>query len=598
LGWFRRHLQVDSELLGMSMAMEMQQSGAAEVYLDGRLLARFGTLPTTGVAERAYLDNDPFVFTFSSVPDHVVAVRYACSDPARFLNVGEGAGFRLTILEATGAIRQRSGEVRTTTALQTMFTALGAFLALFHLALFAYRPAARENLYCSLCMFAFALLVYGDFQRLHTTSAAQAILFSRLQGSLVPAVVFFGLMTYYVIRQQQLPRSWLVFGVAGAMFAVGGFLWPNVVGARWYLYFVAMAVEVVRLEVGKPKAAGADPRVFLGTMGVLGLAAAYQALLNLGVARPIAGVTSIYAFGLLALGVSMSFEVVRKSARTSEQLERKLVEVQKLSAQVVDQEREASRRELQQRLLEAENARRGRELESARALQISMLPTSLPAVPGLEIAARMVTAAEVGGDYYDFRPLAGGGLLVAVGDATGHGVAAGIVVTVIKTMFAALGDQEDLAGFLGRCSRILRDLNTGPVHMCLALARVTTGSVCVCSAGMPPLLIRRAASGTIEEVVTGGLPLGSRIAGSYQEQRVALGAGDTLVFASDGLAEQMDGKAQPFGSAAVERAMQKSSGDSPRAVVERLLGAVDEWRGEREQDDDITVLGVRVSGGD
>ncbi len=122
-------------------------------------------------------------------------------------------------------------------------------------------------------------------------------------------------------------------------------------------------------------------------------------------------------------------------AGTNLDLERRLVEVPRLSGQVLDQKRAAHAQELQQRLLEAEHARAGAELEAARSLHLSMLPA---APPRLEVAAAMFTASEVCGDYCDFRVEDGGGLVVAFGDATGHGVAAGIMVTAVRALVAHL----------------------------------------------------------------------------------------------------------------------------------------------------------------
>ena len=88
--------------------------------------------------------------------------------------------------------------------------------------------------------------------------------------------------------------------------------------------------------------------------------------------------------------------------------------------------------EAEKRALEIENERKTKELEEARQLQLSMLPKELPQLPNLEIAAFMRTATEVGGDYYDFMVNENGILNVAFGDATGHGLQAGTMVTLMK----------------------------------------------------------------------------------------------------------------------------------------------------------------------
>jgi serine phosphatase RsbU (regulator of sigma subunit) len=204
----------------------------------------------------------------------------------------------------------------------------------------------------------------------------------------------------------------------------------------------------------------------------------------------------------------------------------------------------------------------------------------------------MVPASEVGGDYYDFRVAPDGSLVVAFGDATGHGVAAGIMVTAVKALFSTLGGGESLSAMLAECSRVLREMRFKPLHMCLTLARVTPGSVTVCSAAMPPVLIHRAASGEIEELGLGGPPVGSRLTG-WSERSAPLAPGDTLLFASDGFAEQLDSADNPLGDERLAEVFRAAAGAPARELVERLLARVAAWRGGREQGDDITCVVVR-----
>ena len=95
------------------------------------------------------------------------------------------------------------------------------------------------------------------------------------------------------------------------------------------------------------------------------------------------------------------------------------------------------KKNFQENLLEADNQRKTKELEEASKLQLSMLPKNVPDVPDLEIAVYMKTASEVGGDYYDFKYDNNGTLIIAIGDATGHGMKAGTMVATIKGLFTA-----------------------------------------------------------------------------------------------------------------------------------------------------------------
>src|SRR5262249_48274780 len=123
--------------------------------------------------------------------------------------------------------------------------------------------------------------------------------------------------------------------------------------------------------------------------------------------------------------------------------------------------------EAQARAIESENQRRALELEEARQLQLSMLPRSAPKVAQMEIATYMKTATEVGGDYYDFHLSDDGTLTVAIGDATGHGLKAGTVVTATKSLFEALAHQPDITHIFRQASCSLKRMNLRSLFMAM-----------------------------------------------------------------------------------------------------------------------------------
>ena len=95
-------------------------------------------------------------------------------------------------------------------------------------------------------------------------------------------------------------------------------------------------------------------------------------------------------------------------------------------------------------------------MEEARELQLSMLPKKVPDVPNLDIAVYMKTATEVGGDYYDFSTKEDGSLNIAIGDATGHGMKAGTLVTMMKSLFTANSIDKEIQGVLFKFKYFLK----------------------------------------------------------------------------------------------------------------------------------------------
>ncbi|MBN2432886.1 MAG: SpoIIE family protein phosphatase, partial [Acidobacteria bacterium] len=151
--------------------------------------------------------------------------------------------------------------------------------------------------------------------------------------------------------------------------------------------------------------------------------------------------------------------------------------------------------ELQKQHRTAEIERRQRELEEARRLQLSMLPQELPKIPNLKIAVYMKTATEVGGDYYDFGLTNDGTLLVAIGDATGHGLQSGTLVSMMKALFTSDAPQLDIKTFMNKSSAAIKKIRLGRMLMALTLLHLKDDELQISTAGMPPVFIRRRQSG-------------------------------------------------------------------------------------------------------
>ncbi len=280
-------------------------------------------------------------------------------------------------------------------------------------------------------------------------------------------------------------------------------------------------------------------------------------------------------------------------------------------ARVIRNEREAARRqearlrteaaelqaraaEAQAKALQAENDRKTQELDEARRLQLSMLPESVPWHPEVEIAAFMRTATEVGGDYYDFDITDDGTLTLAIGDATGHGTGAGTMVTATKSLFHLLSRQREVADILKQSTRALKRMGLKKLYMALALARLKDRNLEIASAGMPPVLIHRAGSETVEEVAIDGMPLGGQIRFPYRQRSIALEAGDTIVFMSDGCAERLNTSREHFGYPRIAAVLREVAGRSPREVIDHFVQASEGWAGGAALDDDMTFVVMRV----
>lgn len=279
----------------------------------------------------------------------------------------------------------------------------------------------------------------------------------------------------------------------------------------------------------------------------------------------------------------LSIFLARRFARTNLDLEAQLVQVKQLSAAALEHEK-----------VKAENDRRAAELEEARQLQLSMLPKKLPNLPQLDIAAYMKTASEVGGDYYDFHLGEDGTLTIAVGDATGHGLKAGTMVTATKSLFDTLAYHPDITHIFDRLSRTLKRMNLRGLFMAMMIVKLRDNQLSASIAGMPPLLIFRATSGEVEEIAIRGIPLGGLSNYQYQQREVALACGDVVLLMSDGLPERFNAQQEMLDYAPIKQIFAEVHSLPSREIIQQLVALGERWADGQAQDDDITFVVVKI----
>lgn len=231
------------------------------------------------------------------------------------------------------------------------------------------------------------------------------------------------------------------------------------------------------------------------------------------------------------------------------------------------------------------------ELEVARELQEDLLPHDVPPIPGYDFAHSYRTANEVGGDYYDLTPLPDGRVALLVGDASGHGMAAGLVMAIANaTLKTALDLDPAPERVIALLNRTLCRTGTKRTFMSVfyALLDPRTGLAEYVCAGHPFPVLRRA-DGTLEELGCGGLPLGMKDPLEVVPRTVTLEPGDLVVLYTDGLAEALDSQGkEAFGYPRI--AALATAPGSPATVHDRILKAFDRHVGDEPLKDDLTLL--------
>jgi len=258
--------------------------------------------------------------------------------------------------------------------------------------------------------------------------------------------------------------------------------------------------------------------------------------------------------------------------------------------------------ELTQQRLEQERIERERieqELRVARSIQQASLPEEVPELAGWQITPFYQPAREVGGDFYDFHLLSEGRLGLLVGDATGKGVPAALVMSTTLGMLQAVSEALDSPSpgeILSRVNEtLLARIPSNMFVTCFyAILDPKSGTFSYANAGHDPPYMRRS-NDDAEELRARGMPLGLMAGMEYEQQGASLREGESVLFYSDGLVEAHDPKGQMFGFPRL-RALISELGVEERSLGDFLMEELYSFVGEGwEQEDDITLLTLKRS---
>jgi predicted ester cyclase len=255
---------------------------------------------------------------------------------------------------------------------------------------------------------------------------------------------------------------------------------------------------------------------------------------------------------------------------------------------------EATRQRLEQVKIERERAEQ--ELRVARSIQQASLPKEVPTLEGWHISPYYRPAKEVGGDFYDFFGLEDGGLGIVVGDATGHGVPAALVMASARSMLRAVAQASVSPGdALRRVNdALVTDIPPNMFVTCFyAILDPRSGSLTYANAGHDLPYLHR--DGDVEELRAKGMPLGLMPGMEYEEKETTLERGKSVFFYSDGLVEAHDPHHEMFGFPRLQGLVgTHRSGES--SLIDFLLSELTNFTGEDwEQEDDITLVTLERS---
>jgi serine phosphatase RsbU (regulator of sigma subunit) len=246
------------------------------------------------------------------------------------------------------------------------------------------------------------------------------------------------------------------------------------------------------------------------------------------------------------------------------------------------------------RLAEIEAAERliRRELDQAAEIQRAILPAEAPAVPGLDLAGYNAPCRTVGGDYFDFYPFANGRVAALLGDVSGKGMPASLLMMGLQARVQVLVEEpHDLGSLMTRLNRATcaHCPSNRFITLFLCVADPLTGELAWVNAGHnPPAIVR--ADGTVEWLEGGGPVLGILRGATYRQDCARLGHGDLIALYSDGVTEAANPAGEEFGEERLARLLAERRNEPAADVVQAITGAVSAWCAGAPAADDITVV--------
>jgi serine phosphatase RsbU (regulator of sigma subunit)/anti-sigma regulatory factor (Ser/Thr protein kinase) len=349
-------------------------------------------------------------------------------------------------------------------------------------------------------------------------------------------------------------------------------------------------LELDRLQLDSPaltilRADGVELVLALASEGeLLGLLALGPRLAGAQRLVPIPGTALLSLLGVLIPGLNMSgLEYTREDRDLLGTLASQLAPAVRVAQLVRAQQAQVR-----------EHERIEQELRTAQQIQRTFLPKDIPAPPGWRLVPHYQPAREVGGDFYDFYVIEDGRLGIVLGDVTGKGIPAALVMTAARTMLRTAAQQQPAPGeVFARVNDLLcADIPTGMFVTCFyALLEPISGRLHFANAGQDLPYLRHE-DGSIGELYATGMPLGLMPGTRYDEGAAMLAPGDSLLFYSDGLVEAHNPRREMFGLRRLAGLVEKRPGD--QTLIAALLRELEAFTGAGwEQEDDVTLVTVQ-----
>jgi len=636
IGWFRIHLLVDTTLLDQSIAFLMTQSGASEVYLDGKLLQAFGKIDQKNLANEERYDPQevPLPIHFGKSRTHVIAVRYAyATAKTDYENkLVSAMGFDFKFAEMREATYYKFMTSNTITAIFIFYFSFFIALSFLHFTFYLFYRENKSNLYYSIFAGAFgtffiSIIISRNFTQPDFVKSVIHYA-SMLSDFYIPAL----LAMLYSIFYKKMPKIFWVWIALFSIDLVLNILYKESKFLGYILYpiFIIESLRIIIAAIYKKR----EGAWILGSgiITTVGFFALFFIIAAMGIQANFSATTGWggFLFGILVIYVtlsiplSMTIYLARDFSRTSKNLTKKLIEVEELSAKSIEQEKEKQKiLETQNEVLETQVKERTSEIEEqkklieeknkditdsinyAKRIQEALLPEQSSLANLFSESFVLFKPKDiVSGDFYWFTEYEGKKIIVAA-DCTGHGVPGALMsmigCNILNKIILDEGiTQPDL--ILDRLNEEVRTAlkqreNASETRdgMDIAIITIINNELQFSGAHRPLYII---SNGKLTEIKANKFSIG----GIQEEKRtftnhiLTLQKNELLYLSSDGYADQFGGEnGKKLMTKNFKELLLKIQNDSMKEQKQILSDSIESWKGTREQIDDILIIGIKIN---
>jgi len=634
IAWFRIHIYIDSSLNDTPLSLLIDQDGASQLFLDGKLIHSLGKISNNTKKEKEYNPNEiPISFRYNKSGEHLLAVRYSnLAYKKNYEKYGtNNPGFTIEISEQDGAVKNAIIERITSTSLGILMGVFFLSLGFVHLLFFLFYKKHSTNLYYSIFVFLFAGIFLVPTMSLNVFNSQLSILLNYCFRFFLVLFFYALLLLHHSLFQRPYGKYFWFSTVILILIIISAFININSEYLQYLIFgFIIstviasffMVVKSIRGKLDGAKIIGTGSLLFLLFLAFIIIRIMINNNFNV---NSLLGITLI-ALAFMSIPVSMSIYLARQFAQTNKNLEKQLIEVETLSAKTIEQEKEKQKMlETQKEVLEVQVKERTSEIFNQKTIieqknkditdSINYAKTIQEAIlPPKELKHQLFPDSFilfkpkdiVSGDFYWFTEKDNKKIIAAC-DCTGHGVPGALMSMIGNNVINHIVNEQGII----TPNEILNHLHKEIHHtlnqekqnetrdgMDIALISFNSDTEIEFAGAQRPLwIIKNNDNNTLVEIKGDKYAIGgaqTEEERKFNNHQITVAKGDCIYIFSDGYADQFSSENKKLMTSQFKTLLISIQEKTMPEQEKFLDDFIENWKGNREQIDDILVIGIRV----